>query len=768
MAIEYTKYSSYSKTFTPSGTTNKRTMRSYLYYKNSEDNNKYYVEMKGYVTISGGSCGTSTGKMTLSATGKSNVVGKGYFEYQGATTKCMASVTHTYSKTHNPQNITIKSKWVMPDSSKAKGTYEASATITIPAKASYPVTFNANEGGNPPSNQTKWYGEALVIANEVPTKEEYSFKWWNTELDGSGTNYVSGQSYTSNEPLTLYAQWQGLYPPTLEWSNLRDEGGFTSWTKNFSEVAVDVSNIYIREGRTLDSIELHLIPEESGAIIVSHEPTIPSDGAIRITPAYEGSQAVVLVIKDSEGLETLYNVAQIEVENPTWERTVHVTEKLIADINVFGNAEIECEAWNYVTGSWEHIGDSFTLNDGSELTDWSFNVTLTEQYVDVPTSTSPTSKVRFAYNHSDVKEKEYRTSFFKTTRNANFGTGLANTMFISGCEEPNYSSRVWWSYVNNPLYFPDTNYVEVGSNDTAVMGLCKVGDYLGVVKQSKTTDTAIFLLYPTTFDDDTTYAVKQGVQGVGALSKYTFNILGDETLFLSPNGVVAIAPSEDEEHKVLNRSFYIDGRLMNEPNLEEAYSFVHDGKYLLAINQNCYVLDGNQRNSWGNDKTNLVYECYYLDNIPAKCFMKHHNDLWFCDDIAIYRFKRDGELDCFIDGSSTDEEVLPVVAQWSTIFDDDGSLNYFKTTEKKGQVISLLPQGESTVEVYAKKDNDEEVLLGEVELNGDIPKEFYPNKKFKKYKRLQYILKCDSPNGGFGIDSIVKPYSLGNYSKNRR
>ena len=125
------------------------------------------------------------------------------------------------------------------------------------------------------------------------------------------------------------------------------------------------------------------------------------------------------------------------------------------------------------------------------------------------------------YTHYDVYLSEERQAFYTTSRHQNYSNGIYNQMFASGVDSsrfPNHSSRVWWSQINNPLYFPDTNYLEVGSNDTSVMGLTKVGDYLAAVKQSKTTDTAIYLLFPTSFEDNTTFAVKQGVQGVGALA----------------------------------------------------------------------------------------------------------------------------------------------------------------------------------------------------------------------------------------------------------
>ena len=442
----------------------------------------------------------------------------------------------------------------------------------------------------------------------------------------------------------------------------------------------------------------------------------------------------------------------------------------IPDVDLYGNASIRVYAKDYVkTASAGY--DVYTLlpddygwqiepqDDGS----WKLCIALKEQYVSDPTSGTGEAEIKIEYVTYTASDVIDNVAIFNTNRNANFSTGLANNIFIGGCTLTDYSSRVWYSAVNNPLYIPDTNYVEVGSNDTRVMGLVKVGDYLGVVKQSKSTDASVFLIYPTSFDDETTFATKACVSGVGALSNYCFNVLGDETLFLSPRGIMAIEPYEDEASRVKDRSFYVNGKLLEEPNLEEAYSFVWNGLYLLAINNNVYVLDGNQRNSWGNQKTNLVYECYYLENVPAQTMFSYDGELWFSDKAGnLCRFKQPNEADAYSDNGD------PVVARWSTIADDDNALHYLKSLSKKGTLVSLLPEKGTTARVYIKKD-EQDVLEPVVESDPIpdktvLPPSVYTKKKVKKYKRLQFIVEDITANP-FGVDKIIKSYIVGNYAK---
>lgn len=129
--------------------------------------------------------------------------------FSGGGTYGVGSSSRTYNRTHSAQSIEVGvaihndgvyTGWSTADS-------YAKTTVTVPAKPSYAVSFNANGGSGAPSGQTKWYGEALTLSSTKPTRTGYTFKNWNTKSDGSGTSYAAGASYTANAALALYAQW---------------------------------------------------------------------------------------------------------------------------------------------------------------------------------------------------------------------------------------------------------------------------------------------------------------------------------------------------------------------------------------------------------------------------------------------------------------------------------------------------------------------------------------------------------------------------------
>ena len=427
----------------------------------------------------------------------------------------------------------------------------------------------------------------------------------------------------------------------------------------------------------------------------------------------------------------------------------------------------------------------------------------------------------YKYSGGTDGDSEAKTAFSQCSRVLVYGSGIINQVFFTASPYQNYNTRVWYSGATNPKYFPELNYIEVGATDTPIMGLIKVGEYLGIIKQGASIDTSIYLAYPTSFEENTTYAVKQNVGGIGAVANGAFNILKGEPLFFSKEGIMAIeVSSEETDRHVRNRSYYVNKKLCSEDNLAQAISFVHDGMYYLAINGRCYVLDGNQKTSWANERTNLQYEAYYLDNIPAQCFCRFHDEMWFTDFLGnVCRFKTDSDEkpyhdDYHVDGAQftasfaptdltyyTDDldgdgtpaagdfitygdtwytvesvvgkvvyvgEGVAIDAIWSTIADDDGMVHFFKNLQKKGVVVSLMPSSDSGVEVYIKADSNDPILVGKTDATDyTLPYDVYLKKKIKKYKRLQFICRNNVVDDSFGLDQIIKSYTVGNYSKNK-
>jgi Listeria-Bacteroides repeat domain (List_Bact_rpt) len=67
---------------------------------------------------------------------------------------------------------------------------------------------NGQTGGSAPANQTKTHNVSINISGpSTMVRFGHKFNSWNTALNGSGTKYVAGNSYSTNADLDLYAQW---------------------------------------------------------------------------------------------------------------------------------------------------------------------------------------------------------------------------------------------------------------------------------------------------------------------------------------------------------------------------------------------------------------------------------------------------------------------------------------------------------------------------------------------------------------------------------
>lgn len=118
----------------------------------------------------------------------------------------MGSASFTIGKGTGAFSVSCYAK-ITSNSSYVAGTKSSSSSsISVPAKPSYTVSYNANGGSGAPGSQTKWYGQNLTLSWDRPSRTGHSFAGWATSASG-GVAYQPGSVYTGNAGLTLYAKW---------------------------------------------------------------------------------------------------------------------------------------------------------------------------------------------------------------------------------------------------------------------------------------------------------------------------------------------------------------------------------------------------------------------------------------------------------------------------------------------------------------------------------------------------------------------------------
>ncbi len=389
--------------------------------------------------------------------------------------------------------------------------------------------------------------------------------------------------------------------------------------------------------------------------------------------------------------------------------------------------------------------------------------------------------------------REERLDLLATKSCMTYGYSAVDRVFLVGGKHRN---KVYYSGVNQPMYYPDENYVTVGHDSNGVVGLHRVSEYLAAIKEDSAIEGTVFLISGAYIGDEMYFKVTPTSAGTGAIAPKSFSTLVDEPLFLSRSGVFAIANYYTTTEKVIrNRSYYLDKKLLSEPNLDEACACTYRRYYILCVNDHCYILDGRSKSQDKNNNTDYLYEGYYWENIPAKVFYVWKDELYFgtvdgylCkmnnDVNNRTRYCDNGTQTTNTAGEISMEGGVAIPCEWSTPLDDDGKPQYFKTLNKKGNMLTMLPYERTSAKVTLIKDGgNEPIELGIFHADmfswelidftrftfnaDDTAQDAFFRKKVKQYKRLRIVVKNDAIYEPFGILGITKTYTVNNFSKNR-
>lgn len=241
--------------------------------------------------------------------------------------------------------------------------------------------------------------------------------------------------------------------------------------------------------------------------------------------------------------------------------------------------------------------------------------------------------------------------------------GAADRLFLSGNPVlPNYD---WYSGYNDPTYWDDGGYSVLGQSDSAIMGYSIVAAHLAAHKDGRESERSVVIREGNLVDNKPAFPVINTLQGEGAVSRWAFGYLSNEPLFLSKLGVYAVTSQDITGEKVSNlRSFYLNGKLLEEPGLDDAFAFVYKDLYWLCLNRKAYILDGLQPTQ--TDKSapysTRQYAGFYCTNIPARVLWEQDGALWFgTDDGRVCRFYTDPTALI-----SYNDDGAPIYACWRT------------------------------------------------------------------------------------------------------
>lgn len=355
--------------------------------------------------------------------------------------------------------------------------------------------------------------------------------------------------------------------------------------------------------------------------------------------------------------------------------------------------------------------------------------------------------------------------------------GAADRIFLSG--NPDYINYDWYCDYNNPLYWPDTGYATLGTAKSAIIGYSIINDRLAAHKDSMEDDRNVILREGDITDNEPTFKIVNTLQGAGAVAPYSFAYLANEPLFLTDLGIYAITPQDITGEKYSqNRSFFLNGKLLEEPNMSEAYACVYKDLYWLCLNNVAYILDGLQ--PLQTDKSlpyaTRQYAGFYRTNLPARVMWVHDSRLYFgTTDGKVCRFFDDPEsLQSYNDNGE------PIHAIWDTP-DFYGNL-FYKNKTFRHLDVRLASAIATSIKIWVQKrglwilikeDNSTgryfsfmSLVFSKLSFSPDTTPKTVPSKiKVKKVDKARFRFENDMLNEPFGLFDIALEYVENGYYK---
>lgn len=307
--------------------------------------------------------------------------------------------------------------------------------------------------------------------------------------------------------------------------------------------------------------------------------------------------------------------------------------------------------------------------------------------------------------------------------------GNNNRIFASGNPEfPNYDFHC---EQDDPTYWPDENFTKIGTEPIVAYSRLNDGT-LAIQKKQSDTDCTLYYRSSNLLDNVEVFPLEDGIKNIGCISKYANSNLLNDPLTLTDQGVYSIIGQANGEKAFQSRSYYVNGKLIKEKNLEDAFALSFQGKYYLCINNHVYIADSRYLSYPKHSKTEQYqYEWWFWDNIPARILFSWNNDLLFGT--------KDGQI-CKFNDKYKDLDV-PVDIYWETPFLELNSNTLAKTIKNVTLVLNPIVNSDLILG-YELDDGSTEIVHKVYEnLQDDFPKVIQEKEKIRKFMFVKFFMK---------------------------
>ena len=318
-------------------------------------------------------------------------------------------VTSSVDITLNPQNVVVDSyEWLLDGESnlvlqhttepnvtvslqdptlsgsgriKCKVTFSNGTVVQTESKTityegvvnQYTVTFNANGGTSTPNPITGPAGTVITLPAAITRASDsqysYEFAGWNTNVNGTGTNYDAEASYTISGNVTLYAKWTStpVAQPRawLDSNNLRRTRGNNLQSISWNNKSVTPNETTSGEWVTLTKGTVTAYYDLNEASTTLHFENIQNP---RVT--YDGYSSYISVSEIQNNQATVSVVGGNKVEGQVCRIKVYDGETLVTTLELrvnrdATNQDVTASAtYSQWTGDGDVYRGDITFSDG--------------------------------------------------------------------------------------------------------------------------------------------------------------------------------------------------------------------------------------------------------------------------------------------------------------------------------------------------------------------------------------------------------------------
>ena len=268
-------------------------------------------------------------------------------------------------------------------------------------------------------------------------------------------------------------------------------------------------------------------------------------------------------------------------------------------------------------------------------------------------------------------------------------------------------TEIYYSEMNDFLHIPQINFIDPGAGNEilALDGTTDVltvltdkGVYLGSASAIDTTDSAGYVR-------DAVITISNRIPAPKPKNGGRTAILGGEVVYLSTEGVIAVASKENYAARYAeHRSAMIDREMLKDDPRE----LISLGRFLMirCANGVWWLLDENQPNSEGDKPyASHQYEGWRLTGMPCDSAFAENGRLYIVKDGIVYRWTDGTQASHFHD--EYDGNKTAISAWWEIPWIFGSTIYKNKIFQRLGILLGQIAGADTSVKIEGKK-NDEE------------------------------------------------------------